>query len=313
MIAPGVGLAGQPQPGHDLRQRPLDPEPDAQLRAAGGVPRVSCRSAPPLRSPWWEIALPYGDVDVNVHPGKSEVALQARGLRVRGAAAGGPADADGPLAGARARRRDGPRARPRLSRRWSTRSGRSGLAGAPVGGAPEPQPAGRSRRPRGPRLRARPGGALAGALGRTAQPEGAGPGAVDVHRRGGPGRRCTWSTSTPPTNGCCSSASRPRRSRGSPDVQGLMEPVTLAVDHRQTELLETHGDLVRQMGFQVEPFGGGTYILRGRVRARSRGRSGPELPRRSRTSWPRAAASSRGRNARPTRSPATARSGPARR
>ena len=50
---------------------------------------------------------------------------------------------------------------------------------------------------------------------------------------------------------------------GEPRVQGLMEPITIALDRRQGELMETRADLVRQLGFQVEPFGGGTYILRG--------------------------------------------------
>lgn len=48
-----------------------------------------------------------------------------------------------------------------------------------------------------------------------------------------------------------------------PQVQGLMEPATIPLEHRQSELLEAHADLIRQMGFEVEPFGGRAYILRG--------------------------------------------------
>ena len=46
-------------------------------------------------------------------------------------------------------------------------------------------------------------------------------------------------------------------------VQGLMEPATIRLDHRQSELLEAHIDLIRQLGFEIEPFGDRTYILRG--------------------------------------------------
>ena len=48
-----------------------------------------------------------------------------------------------------------------------------------------------------------------------------------------------------------------------PQVQGLMEPATIPLEHRQSELLEAHAELIRQMGFEVEPFGGRAYILRG--------------------------------------------------
>ena len=46
-------------------------------------------------------------------------------------------------------------------------------------------------------------------------------------------------------------------------VQGLMEPAMVELDPRQIELLETRAELIAHLGFQVEPFGGHTYILRG--------------------------------------------------
>ena len=45
--------------------------------------------------------------------------------------------------------------------------------------------------------------------------------------------------------------------------QRLMEPVTVPLDPRQTELLESQGALIASLGFSVEPFGGTSYILRG--------------------------------------------------
>ncbi len=45
--------------------------------------------------------------------------------------------------------------------------------------------------------------------------------------------------------------------------QRLMEPVPVPLDPRQTELLESQGALISSLGFSVEPFGGTSYILRG--------------------------------------------------
>ena len=47
------------------------------------------------------------------------------------------------------------------------------------------------------------------------------------------------------------------------DVQSLLEPLTVELDPKQTELLESHSELVARLGFQFESFGGRTYILRG--------------------------------------------------
>ena len=46
-------------------------------------------------------------------------------------------------------------------------------------------------------------------------------------------------------------------------VQSLMEPVTVELDSRQRELVESHAELIAQMGFQAEAFGPRTHILRG--------------------------------------------------
>jgi DNA mismatch repair protein MutL len=48
-----------------------------------------------------------------------------------------------------------------------------------------------------------------------------------------------------------------------PQVQGLMEPATVELDPRQSELVESQAELIARLGFQVEGFGGRTYILRG--------------------------------------------------
>jgi DNA mismatch repair protein MutL len=48
-----------------------------------------------------------------------------------------------------------------------------------------------------------------------------------------------------------------------PDVQSLLEPVTVELDPRQQELMESQAELVSRLGFSVEAFGGQTYLLRG--------------------------------------------------
>ena len=47
------------------------------------------------------------------------------------------------------------------------------------------------------------------------------------------------------------------------DVQSLLEPLTVELDPRQNELLDSHSELVARLGFRFESFGGRTYILRG--------------------------------------------------
>ena len=48
-----------------------------------------------------------------------------------------------------------------------------------------------------------------------------------------------------------------------PRVQSLLEPATVELDHRQAELLESQLELLSGAGFHLEPFGTRTYILRG--------------------------------------------------
>jgi DNA mismatch repair protein MutL len=48
-----------------------------------------------------------------------------------------------------------------------------------------------------------------------------------------------------------------------PESQSLMEPATVALDPRQSELVASHGELVVGLGFMVEPFGDRTFLIRG--------------------------------------------------
>ena len=50
-------------------------------------------------------------------------------------------------------------------------------------------------------------------------------------------------------------------SRSAPS-QSLLAPATVELDPRQTELVESQAELISSSGFQVEAFGGRTYILR---------------------------------------------------
>ena len=46
------------------------------------------------------------------------------------------------------------------------------------------------------------------------------------------------------------------------EAQSIMEPTTLELNHEQEELVHSQAKLLAQSGFQVEPFGSGTYLLR---------------------------------------------------
>jgi DNA mismatch repair protein MutL len=48
-----------------------------------------------------------------------------------------------------------------------------------------------------------------------------------------------------------------------PESQSLMEPAMVALDPRQSEMIASHGELVVGLGFMVEPFGDRTFIIRG--------------------------------------------------
>ena len=48
-----------------------------------------------------------------------------------------------------------------------------------------------------------------------------------------------------------------------PLVQSLLEPSLVELDPGQQELVESHGEAVASLGFAMEPFGGGAFLLRG--------------------------------------------------
>ncbi len=53
-----------------------------------------------------------------------------------------------------------------------------------------------------------------------------------------------------------------QRSRQEIEVQGLLEPVTLEVNPQQEEALKSRGENLAEFGFNIEPFGDRTYIVR---------------------------------------------------
>ena len=50
---------------------------------------------------------------------------------------------------------------------------------------------------------------------------------------------------------------------GSPSIQGLMEPATVDLTPEQVEIVEAHRPSVNGLGFEFEEFGGSTFVLRG--------------------------------------------------
>lgn len=48
-----------------------------------------------------------------------------------------------------------------------------------------------------------------------------------------------------------------------PLVQSLLEPSLVELDPAQRELVESHGEAVASLGFAMDPFGGGAFLLRG--------------------------------------------------
>ena len=208
-----------------------------------------------------EIALPYGDVDVNVHPGKSEVRFRHEGSvfaalqqAVRQTLT---AHSPVPELGAASVPRPAP-SQPAVEHSfWPV-----GPPGGLVGGEPEAQatvaPPSHESHGRGP-VPAAPSLAPSAALPslrvlgqvQSTYIAAEGPDGVYLIDQHAAHERVLFERV------------KAEALAGEPEVQGLMEPVTIALDRRQVELLEAHGELVRQMGFQVEPFGGDTYILRG--------------------------------------------------
>ena len=59
-----------------------------------------------------------------------------------------------------------------------------------------------------------------------------------------------------------------------PQVQGLIEPATVELDPKQAEMVDSRMDVLARSGFQVENFGTRTYILRGIPRLLSGGEPG---------------------------------------
>ena len=53
-----------------------------------------------------------------------------------------------------------------------------------------------------------------------------------------------------------------QRSQREIEVQGLLEPVTLEVDPKQDEVLKSHHEDLAEFGFSIEPFGDRTYLVR---------------------------------------------------
>ena len=53
-----------------------------------------------------------------------------------------------------------------------------------------------------------------------------------------------------------------QRSRQEIEVQGLLEPVTLEVSPKQAEVLKSHYENLAEFGFSIEPFGDRTYLVR---------------------------------------------------
>lgn len=52
-------------------------------------------------------------------------------------------------------------------------------------------------------------------------------------------------------------------SASAPQSQSLMEPLTIDLDPRQQELVRAHSEIFANLGLLIEPFGGDVYIMRG--------------------------------------------------
>ena len=62
-----------------------------------------------------------------------------------------------------------------------------------------------------------------------------------------------------------------RASDSAAEVQGLMEPVPVDLSPAHKALVESQGEVIEWLGFAIEPFGGPTYLLRGVPAALSAG------------------------------------------
>ena len=70
-----------------------------------------------------------------------------------------------------------------------------------------------------------------------------------------------------------------RRQEGSPEVQGLLEPITLEVSPRHRAVLDGQAEGLREHGFDIEPFGQSAYVLRSVPRALADGDVRESVPR----------------------------------
>lgn len=53
-----------------------------------------------------------------------------------------------------------------------------------------------------------------------------------------------------------------QRSQQNVEIQGLLEPVTVELVPKQEEIMKTKGELLHEFGFNLEPFGERTYLVR---------------------------------------------------
>jgi DNA mismatch repair protein MutL len=53
-----------------------------------------------------------------------------------------------------------------------------------------------------------------------------------------------------------------QRAQRKVEIQGLLEPLTIELNTRQTEQLNSRGELLTQFGIEIEPFGDRTYLIR---------------------------------------------------
>ena len=193
------------------------------------------------------VSLPYDEVDVNVHPAKTEVRFRREGavFAALQQAVRQTVTADSPVpevgrAGA-GRRGHGTASAPRVF--WPSEPSRS-EGTVRVRGAGRGAPASRPPKEALPALRV---------LGQVQNTYVAaeGPDGIYLIDQHAAHERVVFERV------------RSALASAPPDVQSLLEPVTVELDPEQEELLTTQQELVGRLGFLVEPFGGRAHLLRG--------------------------------------------------